>query len=120
MFSIGIASFDLPFYVFNMNLLQGAEQFLNVSNHDYWTSQLANDRFILSQLDAAIVYLNSSEGADGIAEYTIDTGQDRQTVKRTDLTALTNWRLRLISEIAQIERSLGQNGPAARRIVPGY
>ena len=85
-----------------------------------WTEQLANDRLILSQIDAAIVYFNSPEGADGISEYTIDTGQDRQTIKRTDIGNLMSWKNRLVSEIAQLERSLGLNGSAARRIVPGF
>lgn len=103
-----------------MSLLPGAENYLNKSSRDLWTEQLANDRLILSQLDAAIVYFNSSEGVDGIAEYTIDTGQDRQTVKRADIGNLMSWRARLIAEVAQLERSLGMNGCAARRIVPGY
>lgn len=103
-----------------MNLLPGAEKFKNISNHDYWTNQLANDRFILNQVDAAIVFFNSPNGASGISEYTIDTGQDRQTVKRTDLTQLISWRTRLTNEIAQLERSLGLNGSCARRIVPGF
>ena len=101
-------------------LLPGAEKYLNKSSRDLWTEQLANDRLILGQLDAAIAYFNSPEGADGISEYTIDTGQDRQTVKRTDIDNLMNWRARLIAEVAQLERSLGMNGCAARRIVPGY
>ncbi|MBQ9238475.1 MAG: hypothetical protein IJ191_04060 [Treponema sp.] len=101
-------------------LLPGAEKYLNKSSRDLWTEQLANDRLILSQIDAAIVYFNSPEGADGISEYTIDTGQDRQTIKRTDIGNLMSWKNRLVSEIAQLERSLGLNGSAARRIVPGF
>nr|DAL60474.1 MAG TPA_asm: hypothetical protein [Caudoviricetes sp.] len=31
-----------------------------------------------------------------------------------------SWRSKLIAEIAQLERSLGMNGCAARRIVPGF
>ena len=101
-------------------LLPGAEKYLNKDSRDLWTEQLANDRLILGEIDAAIVYFNSPEGADGIAEYTIDTGQDRQTVKRTDISNLMSWRSKLIAEIAQLERSLGMNGCAARRIVPGF
>lgn len=101
-------------------LLPGAEKYLNKDSRDLWTEQLANDRLILGEIDAAISYFNSPEGADGIAEYTIDTGQDRQTVKRTDISNLMSWRSKLIAEIAQLERSLGMNGCAARRIVPGF
>lgn len=101
-------------------LLPGAEEYLNKDSRDIWIEQLANDRLILGKIDAAIAYFNSPEGADGIAEYTIDTGQDRQTVKRTDISNLMSWRSKLIAEIAQLERSLGMNGCAARRIVPGF
>ena len=101
-------------------LLPGAEKYLNKDSRDLWTEQLANDRLILGEIDAAIAYFNSPEGADVIAEYTIDTGQDRQTVKRTDISNLMSWRSKLIAEIAQLERSLGMNGCAARRIVPGF
>lgn len=101
-------------------LLPGAEKYLNKDSRDLWTEQLANDRLILGEIDAAVACFNSPEGADGIAEYTIDTGQDRQTVKRTDISNLMSWRSKLIAEIAQLERSLGMNGCAARRIVPGF
>lgn len=101
-------------------LLPGAEKYLNKDSRDLWTEQLANDRLILGEIDAAIAYFNLPEGADGIAEYTIDTGQDRQTVKRTDISNLMSWRSKLIAEIAQLERSLGMNGCAARRIVPRF
>ena len=101
-------------------LLPGAEKYLNKDSRDLWTEQLANDRLILGEIDAAIAYFNSPEGADGIAEYTIDTGQDRQTVKRTDISNLMGWRSKLIAEIVQLERSLGMNGCAARRIFPGF
>ena len=101
-------------------LLPGAEQYLNKSSYDIWTEQLSNDRVILSQIDAAVAFFNSPEGANGTVEYTIDTGQDRQTVKRENLSSLLATRTRLISEIAQLERSLGLNGNAARRIIPGF
>lgn len=102
-------------------LLPGAENFLNKSSRDLWTEQLANDRLILSQVDAAIsAFTQYTLEENGISEYTIDTGQDRQTVKRDNLQSLYSWRTRLVSEIAQLERSLGMNGCAARRIVPRF
>lgn len=107
------------FYAFGM-LLPGAEIYLNKSSDEVWKEQLANDRFLLSQIDGAVAFFNSEEGANGVAEYTIDTGQDRQTVKREGLSSLLATRAKLVSEIAQLERSLGLNGAVARRIVPGY
>lgn len=102
-------------------LLQGAEKFLGRTARELAEEQLANDRFILSQVDAAVAAftLNTIEQG-GVAEYTIDTGQSRQTVKRDNLQPLLGWRQRLVAEIAQLERSLGTGGSAARRIVPGF
>ena len=102
-------------------LLPGAEKYLNKNSHDLWKEQLANDRLILSQVDAAIsAFTQYTLKENAISEYTIDTGQDRQTVKRDNLQSLYSWRSKLIAEIAQLERSLGMNGCAARRIVPGF
>lgn len=102
-------------------LLPGAEKYLNKNSRDLWTEQLANDRLILGEIDAAIsAFTQFTLEENGISEYTIDTGQDRQTVKRSDYQSLYSWRSKLIAEIAQLERSLGMNGCAARRIVPGF
>lgn len=102
-------------------LLPGAEKYLNQNSRDLWAGQLANDRLILSQVDSAIsAFTQYTLEENGISEYTIDTGQDKQTVKRDNLQSLYSWRGRLVSEIAQLERSLGMNGCSARRIVPGY
>ena len=102
-------------------LLPGAEKYLNKNSHDLWKEQLANDRLILSQVDAAIsAFTQYTLEENAISEYTIDTGQDRQTVKRDNLQSLYSWRSKLIAEIAQLEQSLGMNGCAARSIVPGF
>ena len=61
----------------------------------------------------------STSGADGVQEYTIDSGQDRQTVKRTDLATLYARRDKLIDEINRIERALA-GGDHWRQIIPGY
>ena len=43
---------------------------------------MANDKYILSQVDAAIVaFTQYTIEENAISEYTIDTGQDRQTGK---------------------------------------
>ena len=102
-------------------LLPGAEKYLNKSSRETWTEQLANNRYVLSQLDAAIAtFTQYTIEENAISEYTIDTGQDRQTVKRSDLSSLYPWREKLLREIAQLERTLGLNGSGARRIMPGY
>jgi hypothetical protein len=100
-------------------LLDDPDGIGNLSSDEYWKKQLANDRILLVQIDKAINTLNASLVTNnGIAEYTIDTGQDKQIVKRSDLGTLYTWRKNLISEIAQLERSLGGSGGC--RIIPGF
>ncbi len=72
-----------------------------------WKIILDNDRILLREIDKAIISL--SRDAGGVTEYTIDTGQSRQTVKRSDLASLMNQRRALLNEIATIERELYGN-----------
>lgn len=102
-------------------MIEGAEKYANMTPREYWTERLANARYLLNQIDEAISAFRSSQSENGeIQSYTIDTGQDKQTVTRADFTSLVSWRKSLEAEIAQLERALGMNGSAARRIVPGY
>ena len=85
----------------------------------FWEQTLFNDKVLLDGLNRAIVAFTSTSGADGVQEYTIDSGQDRQTVKRTDLATLYARRDKLIDEINRIERALA-GGDHWRQIIPGY
>lgn len=91
----------------------------NVCGYDFWSQTLQNDKILLDGINRAIVAFTSSEGAGGISEYTIDTGQDRQTVKRTDLASLYARRDKLIDEINRIEAAL-YGGSRWSQVVPGY
>ena len=91
----------------------------NVRGYDFWSQTLQNDKILLDGINRAIVAFTSSDGADGISEYTIDTGQDRQTVKRTDLASLYARRDKLIDEINRIEAAL-YGGSRWSQVVPGY
>lgn len=82
-----------------------------------WNAVLDNDRILLHEIDRAIVAL--TRDADGVTEYTIDTGQSRQTVRRGDLGSLMERRSKLVQEIAAIERELFGNG-GFRRAAPGW
>lgn len=88
----------------------------NVSGNEYWQEKLANARALLDKVEAAIYSLSQNE----VSEYTLDTGQNRQTVKRQDLGSLHVQREKLLSQIDQLERKLGLHGSAARQIVPGF
>lgn len=100
-------------------LLDDPNEVADLDVRSYWETQLKNDKILLNEVDRAIVFLLSSDGAGGVQEYTIDTGQDRQTVKRSDLSMLSSWKQRLVAEINALIKALyGGNG--LRQIIPGY
>lgn len=100
-------------------LLDDPNEVGGVGCRAFWEATLRNDKVLLDGLNRAIVAFTSSSGADGVQEYTIDSGQDRQTVKRTDLATLYARRDKLIDEINRIERALAGGGHWSQ-VVPGY
>lgn len=100
-------------------LLDDANGVADVRGRDFWVATLQNDKILFDGINRAILAFTSASGADGIAEYTIDTGQDRQTVKRTDLASLYARRDSLVDEIARLEREL-YGGSRWTQVVPGY
>jgi hypothetical protein len=68
----------------------------------FWRDELANSRILLYELDKAIHALTKKE----IHHYTINTGQDSQTVTRHDLPNLYIRREALINEIAALEEKI--------------
>ena len=100
-------------------LLEDVNQVGEISGVEFWRNTLRNDKVLLDGINRAIVAFTSSSGADGIVEYTIDTGQDRQTVKRTDLASLYARRDKLIEEINRIEDVLN-GGRKWSQVIPGF
>lgn len=100
-------------------LLEDVNHVGEISGMEFWENTLRNDKVLLDGINRAIVAFTSSNGADGIVEYTIDTGQDRQTVKRTDLASLYARRDKLIAEINKIEAAL-RGGRRWSQIIPGF
>lgn len=100
-------------------LLEDVNHVGEISGIEFWENTLRNDKVLLDGINRAIVAFTSSSGADGIVEYTIDTGQDRQTVKRTDLASLYARRDKLIAEINKIESAL-RGGRRWSQIIPGF
>lgn len=93
----------------------------NRTDTSFWEDELENSKTLLEQIDRAIYVLTTSLATgNGVVEYTLDTGQNRQTVKRQDLPALNQQRNNLLSLIDNLERKLGKHGSAARQIVPGF
>lgn len=100
-------------------LLEDVNKVGEISGVEFWRNTLKNDKVLLDGINRAIVAFTSSSGADGIVEYTIDTGQDRQTVKRTDLASLYARRDKLIDEINRIEDALN-GGRRWSQVIPGF
>ena len=92
----------------------------NLDSFTFWETQLKNDRIILNQVDRAIAaFTNDLAETQGIQEYTIDTGQDRQTVKRADIGTLISQKQRLLAEINQLTEALYGSGRWSQ-VIPGY
>jgi hypothetical protein len=70
----------------------------------FWKDELGNSRIILYELDKAIHALTKKE----IRQYTINTGQDAQTVTRQDLPGLYDRREKLLKQIQELEIMTGE------------
>lgn len=97
-------------------LLDDPHGVTKLDSYTYYETQLKNDKILLNQIDRAIAALSES---DGIQEYTIDTGQDRQTVKRADIGTLIAQKQRLLAEINQLTEALYGSGRWSQ-VIPGY
>ena len=82
---------------------------LSGDSEQFWKDELSNSRILLFELDKAIQALTKKE----IRQYTINTGQDAQTVTRQDLPQLYVRRAELIKQIAELETELGMKEPEA-------
>ena len=90
------------------------------SQEQFWQDELDNAKILLVQIEKAIHALTTDLGASGgVQSYTLNTGQDSQTVTRADISQLYSRRADLQKNIYDLERMLGLHG-AARVIVPGY
>jgi hypothetical protein len=72
---------------------------LSGDKNQFWKDELDNSRILLYELDKAIHALTKKE----IQHYTINTGQDTQTVTRYDLPGLYIRREALLREIEALE-----------------
>ena len=97
-------------------LLDDPHGVTKLDSYTYYETQLKNDKILLNQIDRAIAALSAS---DGIQEYTIYTGQDRQTVKRADIGTLIAQKQRLLAEINQLTEALYGSGRWSQ-VIPGY
>lgn len=89
--------------------------FNNDSPLQFWEDELNNARRLLYEIEKAILYFTQeSLASGGVQEYTIDTGQDRQTVKRSDLSSLYIRHKELLNIISILETRVRPTGGAVR------
>jgi hypothetical protein len=95
-------------------ILDPAHPALAGDSMQFWRDELANSKILLYEIDRAIQYLS----ANRLGRYTIDTGQDMQTVQYHDIGALHTQRENLIRRIYKIETYLGIHGGQQYQVVP--
>lgn len=89
--------------------------FSNDSPLQFWEDELNNARRLLYEIEKAILYFTQEAlSCGGVQEYTIDTGQDRQTVKRSDLSSLYIRHKELLNTISILETRVRPAGGAVR------
>lgn len=89
--------------------------FNNDSPLQFWEDELNNARRLLYEIEKAILYFTQEAlSSGGVQEYTIDTGQDRQTVKRSDLSSLYVRQKELLNTISILETRVRPTGGAVR------
>lgn len=89
------------------------------NSRKFWLDELQNSRRLLFEIEKAILYFTQEALKNGgVQEYTIDTGQDRQTVKRSDLSSLYQQREQLLNSISILESKTKANGGCCVRVNP--
>ena len=89
--------------------------FNNDSPLQFWEDELNNTRRLLYEIEKAILYFTQEAlSSGGVQEYTIDTGQDRQTVKRSDLSSLYIRHTELLNTMSILETRVRPAGGAVR------
>jgi hypothetical protein len=99
-----------------MALIAEGHPAISGDSSQYWTDELENSRILLFELDKAILALSKKE----IRQYSINTGQDQQSVTRLDLPQLYDRRAALIQQIDDLENMLGLKEPEQKiwQVVP--
>ncbi len=93
--------------------------FKDEDSKQFWLDELKNSKRLLHEIDKAILHFTKEALKNGgVQEYTIDTGQDRQTVKRSDLSSLYQNRKNLLNTIAILESKTKTNGGGCVRVNP--
>lgn len=99
-----------------MSLLDESHSSNTQTSLEYWEDELKNSRVLLFKINEAIDTISSGSHQ----EYTLDTGQSRQTVKRVDLPQLIQQRDNLIGKIRQLELYLREGRPNVKQVRPDW
>lgn len=69
-----------------------------MSSSTYWQERIAIVKALILKYDAALDAL-----ATGVQQYSLDTGQTRQTVTKANMATLRDTRQSLLNELATLE-----------------
>lgn len=86
------------------------------TSDEYWSYALANKKILLHQVQSAILALTTA----GLKSYTINSGQNIQTVTREDISNLKRTESTLLSEIRDLELKLGVGDPGIVIVNPDF
>jgi hypothetical protein len=95
-----------------MALIDAEHPSVAESSRQFWENELANSRILLADVNARIHKLE-------IEDFSLDTGQNSQRVKRSALDSLINTRVKLIEQIKELETELGLGTPETGQLIQG-
>jgi hypothetical protein len=79
-------------------------------SRQFWENELANSRILLADVNGRIHKLE-------IEDFSLDTGQNSQRVKRSALDSLINARAKLMEQIKELEAELGLDAPETGQLI---
>jgi len=99
-----------------MSVIDTGHPSINQTMSDYWKDELKNTKILLNAIDTAIYEILQK----GVQSYTLDTGQNSQTVTRANIPALIQQRTDLESAVNRLELKLNMGQPAVKQVIPGF
>ena len=82
-------------------------------SEQYWRDRIATVKALIDAYDAALLAL----GTGAVQQYSLDTGQTRQTVTKANMATLRDTRDGLLDEPVGLQARCGGGGS---RVVPGW
>lgn len=98
-----------------MALINDSHTTLDDTYLESWEDQLKNLRILLYEIQKGILTIIQQ----GHSQYSLNTGQSEQTVRRLSLSELKDMQIDVINQIDELEKLLGVR-ENVRQICPGW